>query len=62
MNETESDSRFDGVSGCKTCDRGNVSNAVHGILQMVSCNEASPETLDEALELVEREARNQIER
>jgi hypothetical protein len=51
-------SQFDGSSGCKTCDRANVSNAVHALLQLRSCEINDIDTLEDAIILVEDEARD----
>jgi len=51
-----SKTQFDGASDCLTCDRANVSNAVHGITQLIACNESGVDNIDEAVELVRKEA------
>lgn len=48
-------SDYDYNSGCDGCDEVNVSNAVHGIVQLAMCNESEPETIDEALSFVASE-------
>lgn len=54
--------RFDGVSGCKECDRVNLSNAVHAVIQLASCENSEPRAIDDAVIIIEEEARKVLER
>lgn len=41
-----------GQTTCETCDEANLANAVHGILQLASCETNDIESVDEAVRLV----------